>query len=83
VTGDLTIRGVTRPVTLDGQLEGTAKDPWGNQRAATTFTGKFDRKDFGLTWNMPLEGGGVLVSDQVKLEAEITLVQKVTAPAAS
>jgi len=68
VTGDLTIRGVTRPVTLDATFEGRGKDPWGGERIALSATGKINRKDFGLTWNAALETGGVLVSEEVKIE---------------
>jgi len=68
VTGDLTIRGTTRPVTLDVTYEGRGKDPWGNERIGLSAQGKINRKDFGLTWNAALETGGVLVSDEVRLE---------------
>lgn len=74
ITGDLTIRGVTRPVTLDVTYEGRGKDPWGGERIALTAKGKINRKDFGLTWNAPLETGGVLVSDDVKLEINVEAV---------
>jgi len=68
VDGDLTIRGVTRPVVLNLAYEGSGKDPWGNEKAGFSMTGSVNRKDFGLTWNAALEAGGVLVGDQVKLE---------------
>jgi hypothetical protein len=58
VTGDFTIRGVTRPITLDVTFEGTGKDPWGGTRSSFHATGKFDRWDYGLTWNVALETGG-------------------------
>ena len=74
VTGDLTIRGVTRPVTLDTTFEGRGKDPWGGERIALTAKGAINRKDFGLTWNAALETGGVLVSDEVKLEINVEAV---------
>jgi len=74
VTGDLTIRGVTRPVTLDTTFEGRGKDPWGGERIALSATGKINRKDFGLTWNAALETGGVLVSDEVKIELNVEAV---------
>jgi polyisoprenoid-binding protein YceI len=75
LTGDLTIRGVTKPVTLKGEFGGIGQDPWGNTKAGFTVSGKFNRKDFGLTWNAALETGGVLVSDEVKVNAEIQLVK--------
>jgi polyisoprenoid-binding protein YceI len=67
VSGDLTIRGVTRPITLDVTFEGTGKDPWGGTRSSFHATGKFDRRDFGLTWNVALETGGILVSNEIKI----------------
>lgn len=76
LTGDLTIRGVTRPVTLDVDLLGTASDPWGETRAIFSATTKINREDFGLTWNMALEAGGVLVSKEVTIELEITAVKQ-------
>jgi polyisoprenoid-binding protein YceI len=65
ITGDLTIRGTTRPVTLDVTYEGAGKDPWGNDRMGFSATGKIDRRDFGLTWNQALETGGILVSNEI------------------
>jgi len=81
VTGDLTIRGVTKQVTLDATFEGTATDPWGGSRAAFTATTEVDREDFGMTWNAALEAGGVLVGKKVKIEIEAETVLQ--APAAS
>ena len=74
VTGDLTIRGVTRPITLDVTYEGEGKDPWGGTRASFSATGKFDRRDYGLTWNVALETGGILVSNEVKINIEAQAV---------
>jgi len=74
LTGDLTIRGVTRPITLDVTYEGEGKDPWGGTRAAFSATGKFDRRDYGLTWNVALETGGILVSNEVKINVEAQVV---------
>ncbi len=71
LTGDLTIKGVTKPITLDVEFGGTAKDPWGNVKAGLSATGKINRKDFGLTWNAALETGGVLVGEDVKLQIEL------------
>jgi polyisoprenoid-binding protein YceI len=74
VTGDLTIRDVTRPITLDVTFEGTGNDPWGGTRASFSATGKFDRRDYGLTWNVALEAGGILVSNEVKIQIEAQAV---------
>jgi polyisoprenoid-binding protein YceI len=71
LTGDLTIRGTSRPVTFDMTYEGVATDPYGKSKAAFTAVGEIERKDWGLTWNVPLEGGGVLVSDRFKLEFDV------------
>jgi len=76
VTGDLTIHGVTRPVTLS--VEGPTppqKDPWGNVRIGLEAKTKFDRKDFGLTWNTALETGGILVGDTVQITLEAELIK--------
>lgn len=69
--GDLTIIGVTKPVALDVEFGGTAKDPWGNEKAGFSISGKISRKEWGLNWNSTLETGGVLVSDEVKIMAEV------------
>ena len=71
VVGDLTIRGVTQEVSLEAELVGKGADPWGGQRAGFAATTAINRKEFGLTWNQALETGGVLVSDQVKINLEI------------
>jgi polyisoprenoid-binding protein YceI len=76
VDGDLTIRGVTRPVTLEVDFEGAAKDPWGNTRLGFTATTEINREDFGLTWNQPLEAGGWLVGKQVKIEISAEAIRK-------
>ena len=75
VTGDLTIAGVTKPVTLDVEDEGRARDPWGNEKAAFHATTKIKRSEFGLTWNVALEAGGVLVGDDIKISIEAQLVK--------
>jgi polyisoprenoid-binding protein YceI len=69
--GELTLRGVTKPVTLTGEIGGPAKDPWGNTKVSATLSTKISRKEWGLTWNAALEAGGVLVSDEVKLDLEV------------
>jgi polyisoprenoid-binding protein YceI len=71
LTGDLTIRDITRPVTFHMTFEGNATDPYGNSKAAFSAVGEIERKDWGLTWNVPLEGGGVLVSEKFKLEFDV------------
>ena len=76
VTGDLTIKGVTNPVTIPFTFEGAAKDPFGNQRAGFEGSVTINRKDYGVTWNAALEGGGVLVSDKVTLEFEVSAVRQ-------
>lgn len=75
VTGNLTIKDVTRPVTLNVEYSGTNTDPWGNVKAGFSLEGKINRTDFGLTWNAALETGGVLVSEDVKIFAEVQFVK--------
>ncbi len=70
VHGDLSIHGVTKPVVLDAEVLGKAKDPWGNMRVSFEATTVINRLDFGLKWNQPLETGGVLVGDKVTIEVE-------------
>jgi polyisoprenoid-binding protein YceI len=74
--GNLTIRDVTKPVKLDVELGGIGKDPWGNEKAGFTVSGKINRTDFKLNWNAALETGGVLVSEEVKLQASVQLIKK-------
>ena len=74
--GDLTIRGVTRPVTVYVVNQGRATDPWGNERAGYAATAAISRKDFGLEWNVALEAGGVLVGDEVRITIETELVRQ-------
>ena len=76
VTGDLTIRGVTREVTLQVADEGRSGDPWGGERAGFSATTRIDRRDFGLTWNQALETGGVLVGNEVTISLEVELVKE-------
>ncbi len=82
VTGDLTIRDVTREVALDVEYGGQAKDPWGNERVAFTAKTAIDRKDFGLSWNQALETGGVLVGERVDIELEVQAVKAAAEKAA-
>jgi polyisoprenoid-binding protein YceI len=78
-TGDLTIKGVTKPVTLKGEIGGPAKDPWGNEKVSAVLETKISRKEWGLTWNVALEAGGVLVSDDVKLHIDVQAAVAATA----
>lgn len=75
ITGDLTIRDVTRSVTLDTEYGGRVKDPWGNDRLGFTARTSVSRKDFGLTWNQLLEAGGVAVGDKVEISIEVEVVK--------
>ncbi len=75
VHGDLTIRGVTKPVTIDLEHTGAATDPFGNQRVGFEGSTTINRKDWGVSWNAPLEAGGVLVSDKVTIELDISAVK--------
>jgi polyisoprenoid-binding protein YceI len=75
VTGDLTIKGVTNEITIPFEFEGAAKDPFGNERVGFEGSVTINRKDYGVTWNAALEGGGVLVSDKVTLEFEISAIK--------
>jgi polyisoprenoid-binding protein YceI len=76
VTGDLTIRGVTNPVTLSvNDLSEPSKDPWGNLRIGLSGSTKVNRKDFGLVWNAPLEFGGVLVGDEVTITLDVQFIK--------
>jgi polyisoprenoid-binding protein YceI len=81
--GDLTIRGVTRPVTLEMTAEGRGKDPWGGERAGFSAKAKIQRSDFGLTWNQMLEAGGVAVSDEVKISIDAEVVRQKSDTAAA
>ncbi len=72
--GNLTIRGVTKPVMLNVELAGTAIDPYGQKKAGFIVTGKISRKEFGLTWNAVTETGSIVVGDEIKINAEIQLV---------
>jgi polyisoprenoid-binding protein YceI len=76
LNGNLTIKGVTKPVTLNVNFGGIGKDPYGNTKAGFSVEGKINRKDFGLTWNAALETGGVMVGDELKVQSEIQLVKQ-------
>ena len=75
MTGDLTIRGKSLPVTLDVTYEGTGKDPWGNERMGFSASGKIDRREYGLVWNQALETGGVLVSNDIKIQIDAQVIR--------
>ena len=75
VTGDLTIKGVTKPVIVDFEFTGSAVDPFGNQRIGLEGTTTVNRKDWGVNWNAALEAGGVLVSEKVTLEFEVSAIR--------
>ncbi len=74
--GELTIKDVTKPVTLDVEFNGLATDPWGNTKAGFELTGTINRKDWGLEWNVALEGGGVLVGDKITLVIDVQLLKQ-------
>ena len=75
VTGDLTIKGVSRPITVELEYTGTAVDPFGNQRIGFEGTTTVNRKDWGVNWNAALEAGGVLVSEKVTLEFDVSAIR--------
>ena len=83
LTGDLTIHGVTREVTLDVVSEGRGKDPWGGERAGFSAHAKIKRSDFGLTWNQVLEAGGFAVGDEVKIALDVEAVEAVVVVSSS
>ena len=74
--GNLTIKGIKKQVKLDVEFGGVVKDPWGNHKAAFTINGKINRKDWGLNWNVALEAGGVLVSEDIYISCEVQLVKQ-------
>lgn len=76
LSGTLSIKGVSNEVELDVEFGGINKDPWGNEKAGFSVSGKINRKDFGLNWNAALETGGVLVSEEVKISAEVQFVKQ-------
>ena len=74
--GNLTIKGITKEVSFELEFGGVSKDPWGHEKVGFSLNGKINREDFGLTWNAALETGGVLVSSDVKIAAEIQFVKQ-------
>ena len=77
ITGEITIKGNTKEVTLDVDYNGMSVDPWGNTKHGWEITGSINRSDFGLTWNAPLETGGVLLSEEVKLNLDVQMMEVV------
>jgi len=76
IAGELSLHGVTKAVKLPAEFSGLMKDPWGNTKAGLNISGKINRKDWGLNWNSALETGGVLVSEDVKLNIELQLLKQ-------
>ena len=76
ITGDLTLHGVTREITLKAEVTGTEEDPWGNERVGLEVTGQLNRGDYGMTFNQALGSGNMLVSDRVKLALDISAVKQ-------
>jgi polyisoprenoid-binding protein YceI len=81
VRGDLTIRGVTRPVVLDVEFGGAMHDPWGNERAGFTAKATIDRKDFGITFNQVLDHGGLALGEQISIDIDVEATRVVAQPA--
>ncbi|HET7303681.1 MAG TPA: YceI family protein, partial [Segeticoccus sp.] len=73
--GDLTIKGVTKPVVFDLDFGGVTPDPWGGTRSAFEATTEINRRDWGLTWNVAVDGGSMLVSEKIKIALDVQLVQ--------
>jgi polyisoprenoid-binding protein YceI len=82
VHGNLTLKGITKPVKLNVEYGGLTKDPWGGERAGFVITGKVNRNDFGLNFNAALETGGLVLSEEVKINSEVQLVKQAAAVAA-
>ena len=76
IHGDLTMRGVTRPIVLEAELQGTEIDPWGNERVALEARGQLNRRDWGMTFNQALGSGNMLVSDKIKLSLDISAIKQ-------
>ena len=74
--GDLTIKGITKPITVNVEFGGIVTDPYGQKKAGFTVTGKISRKEFGLTWSAVTEAGQVVVSDEIRLHSEIQLIKQ-------
>ena len=77
INGYITVKGITKPISLDVVYNGTNVDPWGNKKHGFEISGKINRKDFNLTWNAPLSDGGLLLDDQVHLNLEVQMLEVV------
>jgi polyisoprenoid-binding protein YceI len=75
LTGNMTVRDITHPITLNVEFGGTQTDPYGNHKSGFSVSGKLNRKEYGLTWSAVTEAGGVVVSDEIKLFAEVQMVK--------
>ena len=75
ITGSVTIKGITKEIWFQTEYNGMSVDPWGNTKHGWEITGTINRNDFGLTWNAPLEAGGVLVSEEVKLNIDLQMME--------
>jgi polyisoprenoid-binding protein YceI len=73
--GDLTIKGITKNIKLNLEFGGIQNDPWGNQKAGFTVTGKFNRSDWGITWNKAIDTGGLLVGEEISVSCEVELIK--------
>ena len=73
--GELSLHGVTKDITLTGNFNGVAKDPWGNMRAGFNAEGKLNRKDFGMVWNKTLDSGGLVVGDEVYIKLDVECIK--------
>ena len=78
LVGDLTIKGTTKEITLNTEFGGFMKDPYGNEKSGFSINGKLNRKDFGLNWNAALEAGGVMVGNEIKINAEVQFIKQVS-----
>jgi polyisoprenoid-binding protein YceI len=80
LTGQLTLRGISKEICLDVEFGGIGVDPWGNEKAGFSISGQLNRKDFGLNWNAVLEAGGVLVGEEVKISGEVQFLKQSSQP---
>lgn len=76
LTGELTMHGVTKPITLDAEYNGTAKDPWGNNRAGFSASGKLNRKDYGIVWNKTMDTGSLMLGEEVELDLQVEAIEE-------
>src|SRR5690606_15139757 len=76
LVGNLTMKGITKEIKLNTEFGGFMKDPYGNEKAGFSINGKLNRKDFGLNWNAALEAGGVMVGNEIKINAEVQFVKQ-------